>query len=139
MVPVRVAPLPPGTAPPIPPRVLVTNSVAEIDQHKPNDYVLTQPSKGILYLTCYGFVLVSYFYDFATDIENALARRQEFKNAALQAKRAGEQAAALQFVRLVKVNRTLIFFFFCVACLAFPSWGYRYVTRWLILQSKAYP
>lgn len=82
MVPVRVAPLPPGTAPPIPPRVLVPNSVAEIDQHKPNDYVLTQPSK---------------------DIENALARRQEFKNAALQAKRAGEQAAALQFVRLVKV------------------------------------
>ncbi|XP_057379904.1 coiled-coil and C2 domain-containing protein 1B-like [Daphnia carinata] len=82
MVPVRVVPLPPSTAPPIPPRVSVLNSVAEIDQQEPNECVLTQPSK---------------------DIEKALARRQEFKNAALQAKRAGEHAAALQLVRLVKV------------------------------------
>lgn len=37
------------------------------------------------------------------NIEIALARRQELKNAALQAKRAGDQATALQFVRLVKV------------------------------------
>jgi hypothetical protein len=44
-----------------------------------------------------------------SDIENALARRQELKNAALQAKRTGDQAKALQFVRLVKVYHAFIF------------------------------
>ena len=44
-----------------------------------------------------------------SDIENALARRQELKNAALQAKRTGDQAKALQFVRLVKVDHAYIF------------------------------
>ncbi len=46
-----------------------------------------------------------------SDIENALARRQEFKNAALLAKRTGDQAKALQFVRLVKVYHAFIFLF----------------------------
>ncbi|XP_057379948.1 coiled-coil and C2 domain-containing protein 1-like [Daphnia carinata] len=82
MVPVRVAPLPPSTAPPIPPRASVLHPVAEIDQQKPKECVLIQHSE---------------------DIEKALALRLELKNAALQAKRAGEPAAALQFVRLVKV------------------------------------
>ena len=39
----------------------------------------------------------------SANIENAVARRQELKSAALQAKRAGDQATALHFVRLVKV------------------------------------
>lgn len=106
MVPLRVAPLPPGTAPTIPPTVSVPNSLVEVDQQKPNDRVSAQSSKGNRFVSYCGIFLISYFYIFNVDIENALARRQELKNAALQAKRAGEHAAALQFVRLVKVNNT---------------------------------
>jgi len=43
-------------------------------------------------------------------IENALARRQELKHAvSLKAKRTWDQAKALQFVRLVKVDHAYIF------------------------------
>lgn len=45
----------------------------------------------------------NYLFIGSTNIEIALARRQELKNAALQAKRTGDQVTALQFVRLVKV------------------------------------
>ncbi len=48
----------------------------------------------------------TFFLLVPSNIENALARRQELKSAALQAKRTGDQATALQYVRLVKVYRS---------------------------------
>jgi hypothetical protein len=45
------------------------------------------------------------------EIALAVSRRNEFKNAALEAKRAGDQASALQFVRQVKVKTILILFY----------------------------
>ena len=45
------------------------------------------------------------------EIALAMSRRGEFKNAALEAKRAGDQASALQFVRQVKVKTNLTLFY----------------------------
>jgi len=47
-IPVRVAPLPPNIAPPIPPRVKVPKLVAEEDQRlEPGEGLLIQPSTSI--------------------------------------------------------------------------------------------
>ena len=47
--PVRVAPLPPNIAPPIPPRVMVPKPIAEEDDQrgKSGDNLLIQPSTSI--------------------------------------------------------------------------------------------
>ena len=86
LLPVRVAPPPPTAAPPIPPRAVAPQPPVPPLEVKPrelnDDGNLSPPS----------------------NLEIALARRQELKTAALQAKRAGDQASALQFVRLVKVR-----------------------------------
>lgn len=44
-----------------------------------------------------------YYFLAVSDIEKGVARRQELKNAALEAKRSGNQSEALKLVRLVKV------------------------------------
>ena len=90
LIPTRVAPQIPITTPlpPVPPRTIVPkpeplpSAAQESAASIPQTAVVSQVSAEVAF---------------------AIERRNEIKTAALQAKRSGDQAAALQYVRLVKV------------------------------------
>jgi hypothetical protein len=131
--PLRPPPVPVREAPPLPPRPAVPPSVpnpssvsapapAPAPKSAPVPATRTPPEmpvksetgiEDVRSLIPVSSTIINFVLHPAVSPEIALAvsRRNEFKNAALEAKRAGDQGSALQFVRQVKVKTNLVLFY----------------------------